>query len=178
MQTSLDVASTYADAGQDSDALSEFQHAASLLASVGWQETHVSVTLFNNWALELDQIGRPLEAEKIERHVLEIARDDNTTEAVTPMVLNNYAKFLRQLARLDEAADYGQRAYAEAEKVQNQLVIGQSLLERARIAAAQHNTSQASALLSELEPLMRKKTASRALRFCEPLRGAGHSGSR
>ena len=67
------------------------------------------------------------------------------------------SKFLRQLARLDEAADYGQRAYAEAEKVQNQLVIGQSLLERARIAAAQHNTSQASALLSELEPLMRKK---------------------
>jgi tetratricopeptide (TPR) repeat protein len=103
----LDVASTYADAGQDSDALSEFQHAASLLSSVGWQETHVSVTLFNNWALELDQIGRPLEAEKIERHLLEIARDDNTTEAVTPMVLNNYAKFLRQLARLDEAADYG-----------------------------------------------------------------------
>jgi hypothetical protein len=37
------------------------------------------------------------------------------------MVLNNYAKFLRQLVRLDEAADYGQRAYAEAEKVQNQL---------------------------------------------------------
>jgi hypothetical protein len=73
------------------------------------------------------------------------------------MVLNNYAKFLRQLVRLEEAADYGQRAYAEAEKVQNQLVIGQSLLERARIAAAQHNTSQASALLSELEPLMRKK---------------------
>jgi len=78
--------------------------------------------------LELDQVGRPLEAEKIERHVLEIARDYNTTEAVTPMVLNNYAKFLRQLARLDEAADYGQRAYVEAEKVQNQLVIGQSLL--------------------------------------------------
>ena len=35
LQTSLDVASTYADAGQDSDALSEFQHAASLLSSVG-----------------------------------------------------------------------------------------------------------------------------------------------
>jgi hypothetical protein len=50
LQTSLDVASTYADAGQDSDALSEFQHAASLLSSVGWQETHVSVTLFNKIA--------------------------------------------------------------------------------------------------------------------------------
>lgn len=123
---------------------------------MGWQETRASITLFNNWALELDQIGRPLEAEKIERRVLDLARDDQTMDAVTPMVLNNYAKFLRQLNRLDEAADFAQRAYDKAEKVDDQLVIGQSLLERARIADGRHDFVQASALLSELEPMLRQ----------------------
>jgi eukaryotic-like serine/threonine-protein kinase len=156
MRTSLDVATAYSEAGQNSEALSEFQQAASLLSSLGLDETRTSITLFNNWALELDQIGRPLEAEEIERRVLDFARDSNSVDAVTAMILNNYARILRKLDRLDEAADYAQRSYEKAQKEHNQLVIGQSLLERAHIAMDQRQFTQAAALLSEVEPLMRK----------------------
>ena len=72
------------------------------------------------------------------------------------MILNNYAKMLRKLNRLDEAASYAQRSYDKAQSEHNQLVTSQSLLERARIAIGQHNFAQASQLLSELEPQMRK----------------------
>jgi eukaryotic-like serine/threonine-protein kinase len=156
LNTSLDLASSYSDAGQDSEALSSFQEAASLLSSLGWQQTQTGVTLFNDWALELDQIGRPLEAEQVERGAIDMARDGDSEDAVMPFVLTNYARILRKLNRLDEASDYAQRSYEKARKAQNQVVMGQSMLERARIATAQHKFTVASALLSEVEPLMRK----------------------
>jgi serine/threonine protein kinase/tetratricopeptide (TPR) repeat protein len=156
MSTSLDLASAYTDAGRNSEALSEFERASSLLSSLGWEETETSVHLFNNWALELDQMGRPLEAEKIERRVLDLTEDGNPAEVSTAMILNNYAKMLRKLNRLDQAAEYAQRSYDKAQLEHNQLVIGQSLLERARIAISQHKFPEATELLSEVEPQMRK----------------------
>jgi eukaryotic-like serine/threonine-protein kinase len=156
LNTSLDLASAYSDAGQDAQALASFQQAASLLSSLGWQQTQTGITLFNDWALELDQIGRPLEAEQIERQAIDIARDGDSEDAVMPIVLTNYARILRKLNRLDEASDYAQRSNAKARQAENQVVIGQSMLERARIATAQHQFSVASALLSEVEPMMRK----------------------
>jgi eukaryotic-like serine/threonine-protein kinase len=156
MSTSLDLASAYTDAGRNSEALSEFERASSLLSSLGWEETETSVHLFNNWALELDQMGRPLEAEKIERRVLDLTEGGNPAEVSTAMILNNYAKMLRKLNRLDQAAEYAQRSYDKAQLEHNQLVIGQSLLERARIAISQHKFPEATELLSEVEPQMRK----------------------
>jgi tetratricopeptide (TPR) repeat protein len=156
MSTALDLASAYSDAGQNTEALSEFAQASSLLSSLGWEETDTSVHLLNNWALELDQIGRTLEAEQIERRALDLTNDGNSVEVSTSMILNNYAKMLRKLNRLDEAANYAQRSYDRAQSEHNQLVTGQSLLERARIAISQRKFTQASELLSELEPQMRK----------------------
>jgi serine/threonine-protein kinase len=156
MSTALDLASAYSDAGQNIAALSEFAQANSLLSSLGWEETDTSVHLLNNWALELDQIGRTLEAEQIERRALDLTNDGNSVEVSTSMILNNYAKMLRKLNRLDEAAGYAQRSYDKAQSEHNQLVTGQSLLERARIAISQRKFAQASELLSELEPQMRK----------------------
>jgi tetratricopeptide (TPR) repeat protein len=112
--------------------------------------------LFNNWALELDQIGQTLEAAQIERRALDLTSDGNSLQESAAMMLNNYAKMLRKLDRLDEAADYAQRSYEKAQSEHNQLVTSQSLLERARIAISQHKFTQASELLSELEPQMRK----------------------
>jgi eukaryotic-like serine/threonine-protein kinase len=156
MSTALDLATAYSDAGQNSEALAEFAQASSLLSSLGWEETATSVHLFNNWALELDQIGRTLEAEQIERRALDLTNDGNSVEESTAMILNNYAKMLRKLNRLEEAANYAQRSYDKAQSEHNQLVTSQSLLERARIAISQHKFAQASELLSELEPQMRK----------------------
>jgi eukaryotic-like serine/threonine-protein kinase len=60
------------------------------------------------------------------------------------------------LGRLEEAADYAKRAYNKASNVSHQLVINQSLLERARIYTAQHNPSLAAAMLAEVEPRLRQ----------------------
>jgi eukaryotic-like serine/threonine-protein kinase len=156
MSISLDLATAFSSTGRDSDALLAFEHADTLLSSLGWEETETSVHLFNNWALELDQIGRPLEAERVERRALDLTQDGNSLEVSTAMILNNNAKMLRKLNRLDEAADYANRSYARAQKEHNQLVIGQSLVERARIAIAQANFPEATELLDEVEPQMRK----------------------
>jgi eukaryotic-like serine/threonine-protein kinase len=155
MNTSVDLASAYGDAGQNTESLAEFAHAASLLSSLGWEETETSSHLFNNWALELDQVGRPLEAEKIQRRVLDLTRDGNAADVSTAMILNNYAKMLRKLNRLDEAADYAQRSYEKAQQEHNQLVSSQALREQCRIAISQNNFLLAKQLLDQVEPQMR-----------------------
>jgi tetratricopeptide (TPR) repeat protein len=156
MRTLLDLASAYSDAGLDSESLAAFRDADSLISSLGWQETQTAVTFLNDWALELDQIGLPLEAEPIEHRAIELASDGKSADAVIPITLTNYARMLRKLNRLDEASDYAQRAYDKARGAGNQIVTGQSLSERAQIAIAQKNFAAASAYLSELELLIRK----------------------
>jgi eukaryotic-like serine/threonine-protein kinase len=156
MNTSVDLAGAYSDAGRNTEALAEFAHAASLLSSLGWEETETSSHLFNNWALELDQIGRPLEAEQIQRRVLDLSQDGNSIDVSTSMILNNYAKMLRKLNRLDEAARYAERSYQRARQEHNQLVSSQALREQCRIAISQKNFALANQLLSEVEPQMRQ----------------------
>jgi tetratricopeptide (TPR) repeat protein len=151
-----DLAMAYNSAGDDAKSLSAFETAGALLSSLGRDDTQTAVTLFNNWALELEQLGRPLEAEKMYRHAIDISRSSQSEESVSPMVLNNYAKSLRELGRLKEAQDYAERAYDKARRVGHQLVINQSLIERARIYTALHQESRATAMLSEVEPRLRK----------------------
>jgi serine/threonine-protein kinase len=151
-----DLASLYSTAGRDREAVAAFEQAAALLTSLGRDETQGAVVLFNNWALELDQLGRPLESERLLRRVIDMSRADETEETVSPMVLNNYARSLRELGRLDEAADYAERAYAKAKQADHQLAISQSLLERARIYRERRDFARAAAMLAEVEPRLRE----------------------
>jgi serine/threonine-protein kinase len=153
---SLDLASAYREAGRDRESLAAFQRAGNLLSSLGRDETQMAGTFYNNWALELDYIGRPLEAEKTLRHAIDIARDNSTEEAVPPSTLTNYARVLRELDRLPQAADYAERGYNKAVKRGDELLISQSLLERARIYRAQHDLPLAESMLAQVEPRMRK----------------------
>ena len=155
LANSVDLASAYREAGRDREALAEFEHAGTLLSAFGREKTETAVRLYDAWALELDQLGRPLEAEKVFRHVIDISRDNLTEEAVSPMVLNNYARVLRELNRLPQAADYAERAYNKAVKTGDGLVINQSLLERARTYLAQHDLPRAEAMFAEVEPRLR-----------------------
>jgi len=157
MGTSLDLAAAYSEAGRDRDALNEFQRAGSLMTALGRDETQTAVVLYNDWAIELEQAGRLLEAEKLYRRVIDISRDNTTEEAVSPMVLNNYARVQRQLNHLSEAADYAERAYAKAQKTEDELVINQSLLERSRIYLAEHDWRRSEAMLEQAEPRLRKE---------------------
>ena len=173
MATSLDLASAYSEAGRDREALDEFQRAGTLLFSLGRDETETAVVLYNNWAVELDQVGRPLEAEKLYRRVIDISRDNSTESAVSPMVLNNYARILRVLDRLPEAADYAERAYDKAFKTGDELVVSQSLLERSRIYVAQHDASRSESMLAQVEPRLQKTLPPGHYAFSAIPRGRG-----
>jgi len=156
MGTSLDLASAYSDAGQDRNALSQFQRAGALMSSLGRDDTETAVALYNNWAVELEQVGRPLDAEKIYRRVIDISRDNSSEESVSSMVLINFARVQRHLDHLAQATDYAQRAYEKAVKTGDELVVNQSLIERSRIYLAEHNPSNAEAMLAQVEPRLRK----------------------
>jgi tetratricopeptide (TPR) repeat protein len=110
--------------------------------------------LFNNWALALDQIGRPLEAEKLYRRAIDTGKAHDTEDTVSPIVLSNYARSLRELNRLDEAADYADRAIAIALRSGGE--VARPLLERAKIYTAQQNSARAAAALSDVEARLKK----------------------
>jgi tetratricopeptide (TPR) repeat protein len=75
---------------------------------------------------------------------------------VSPMLLINYARVLRDLGRMDEAADYAERAYTKAKMADDQVVVNQALLERARIYLAQGDAARSEAMLAEVEPRLRR----------------------
>ena len=150
------LAESYRAAGRQREAIPVFEQAAALLASLGRDNTETAGTLFNNWALTLDQLGRTVEAERTFHRAIDISRADQSDRGVSPMLLINYARALHSLNRLDEAADYAERGYASAQKSGAGVIVNQSLLERARIYDDQHNPDGAAAMLAEVEPRLRK----------------------
>jgi eukaryotic-like serine/threonine-protein kinase len=156
LHVSIELAEAYRMAGQNQQASSTFEQAAALLSPLGRDDTQTAVALFNDWALALDKLGQPREAERLYRRAMNISRVGQTEDAVSPMLLTNYASTLRQLGRLDEAADYSGRAYAKAQRVGDQMVIYISLYVRALIYIEQHDFTRAATMLAEMEPRLRR----------------------
>ncbi|HWZ82723.1 MAG TPA: serine/threonine-protein kinase [Terriglobales bacterium] len=152
----MDLAEAYREAADLPQAIAAFEQASVQLSALGRDNTETAGTLFNNWALALLQMGRPLEAERLLRRAIEVSRADLSEQGVSPMLLNNYASALDDLARFDEAAGYAERAYARAQKAGDEVVINQSLLLRSRIYRDQHDVPRAEAALDEVEPRLRK----------------------
>lgn len=149
-----DLGKVYGSAGQDAKAIAAFERASVLMSSLGRDETGEAVSLFNNWAGELLQIGRPREAAELYRRAIDIGKSGKSEEAVSMVVLGNYARSLRELHRLDEAADYADRAYAMA--LRTGIDYSRVLLERARIYMAQRNPARAGAALDEVQAKLEK----------------------
>src|SRR6266498_3714041 len=103
------------------------------MESLGRDDTQNAGTLLNNWALALHADGRPLEAEKLFRRAIDISRAGQSEEAVSPMLLTNYARTLRALGRWNEAARTAERAYFKAKQADDRTVFKQAMLLRARI---------------------------------------------
>ena len=151
LRLTMALAESYREANRFAEADVLFESAAGLLERLGRGETQTAGTLFNNWALTLDGLGRSLEAEIVFRRAIDISRDDRAEEAVSPMLLNNYARILFHLGRLEEADDYAGRAYARAAQVGHDTVINQSLLLREGIYREQGDQGRAREMLAQAE---------------------------
>lgn len=156
LRVSLDLAEAYRMAGLNQQAVSKFEQVYQLLSSLGREDTQSAVTIFNDWALALDRLGRPLEAERLYVRAIDASRAGQSEESVSPVILNNYARTLDQLGRFSEAADYAERAYTKAKQVDNQFAIYQSLYVRALIYIDQRDFRRAALMLADVEPRLRK----------------------
>jgi len=156
LRVQMSVAESYRVAGQYREAIPAFEQAAELMTTLGRDETQTAGTLFNNWALALHLAGQPLEAEKLFRRAIDVSRVDQSEQGVSPMLLINYARTIGELGRLSEAADYAERGYLRAVEAGDQVVTNQALLVRARIYREQGNFARADAMLTEVEPRLRK----------------------
>ena len=153
----IDLATAQSAAGEDADAVSAFEQASTLLTSLGRDQTENASVVFCNWALELDLLGRPLDAESMYRRAINIERASNSEEEVSPILLVNYSRTLEELGRLEEASNYADRAYRKAQRVGYSLAEDYALLERARIYIALKRTSQAASTLDALEPRLQHR---------------------
>lgn len=148
------LAGAFNGAGRRTEANSAYQEAAHRLAALGRDNTQMAGTLFNNWATLLIRAGRPLDAEPLFRRTIEISRDDQGEESVSPTTLSNYSSALYELWRLDEAADYADRAIVKAKKSGDAMSMSQAMFHRARIFRAQGQLAQSSAMLARLAPTL------------------------
>jgi tetratricopeptide (TPR) repeat protein len=149
-----DLGKVYGSAGQDAKAVAAYERAGALLSAIGRDETGSAVILFNNWAVQLVQVGRPLEAEKLYRRAIEIGKVQNSEEDMSPVTLVNYAISLRELGRLEAAADNADRAFAIAKRRGD--AVSRIELERARIYMAQGDWKGARTTLASVETMFRK----------------------
>jgi tetratricopeptide (TPR) repeat protein len=156
LHVSVGLAEAYREAEQFREATATFEHAAALLSALGRDDTETAGTLLNNWALTMWSAGQPLQGEQLFRRAIDISRDNQGEQAVSPMLLVNYAHVLRDLARLSEAADYAERAGAKAQQAGDQVVIYQSLIERARIYRGQGDLGRAKEMLDQAGPRLRR----------------------
>ncbi|MGH9884192.1 MAG: protein kinase domain-containing protein, partial [bacterium] len=156
LTVSLDLAESYRVAGRHREAAATFQQSFDRLSSLGRDQTEKAGTLLNNWALAVDFLGRPQEAEALYRKAVKISSADGSLRGVSPMLLNNLSRSLRELHRLEEAQDYTERAYAEARRAGDEMVVNQSLFERARVYRERGLFARADSALSELTPRLRR----------------------
>ena len=152
---SIDLASSYRIAGRHREAAAEFEKASQQLDALGRDNTEAAVTLDNNWGLSLYQLGEARQSETILRKALEISRANGGDDHVSPLLLVNYARPLRDLGRLEEAAGYAERGYNKAKQSGSQNVVNQALLLRASIYRMQSDLARSQAMLDEAEPWLR-----------------------
>jgi serine/threonine protein kinase len=150
--TSLDLGEAYRMAGQNYKASRQFEKTNSLAMSQGREQSQTAAVLYNDWALALEKLGRPLEAERLFRRSIALRRSDQTDDTVPPVMLNNYAITLMSMGRLREAAAYSEECYNDASKERDQFAVYRSLYMRAMIYLNQRDFGRAQVMLDQLQP--------------------------
>ncbi|MET0556031.1 MAG: serine/threonine-protein kinase [Vicinamibacteria bacterium] len=151
VSVAMDLAESYRIAGRDRDAAAAFADAFARMSALGRDDTEMAGTLLNNWANTVHSLGRPQEAERLLRRAVRISSHDGTERGVSPMLLNNLARVLRDLHRLPEAAGLSERAYADARRAGHAVVVHQSLVVRSTVYRLRGELVKAAQTLDELE---------------------------
>jgi len=152
----LTLAAAYTIAGQLREATSTYEEAARRMTELGRDETQSAGTLYSDWGLALTLMGRPLEAVNVLRRAIDIGQDQRGDESVSPVLLINYARALRDAGRFDEASKYAEQAHGLAVRLGLEGTINHALLTRARNYLAQGDADRAEAMLDEVEPRLRQ----------------------
>jgi len=150
MQVLAELGEAYRISGQNHKASSVFEKVNASLSSLGRDETGFAGVLYNDWALALERLGRPLEAERLFRQAMKL-------QGAGPVMLTNYALTLRTLGRLNEAANYSERAYRKAHQLGDKYALYPSIVMRANIYLDRRDFARAAAMLSELETTLRQQ---------------------
>ena len=113
-------------------------------------------TLFNNWGVALAQMGQPLKAEELYRRAIQISSSGGAKQNVSPMLLYNYARTLGMLDRDAESVRYAERAYADARRAGDEVVVNMALLARTAAYRRLGDFVSARKTLAEVEPRLAK----------------------
>jgi serine/threonine-protein kinase len=152
----LTEAGAYTIAGQLREAAVTFEAVARKMAELGRDDTQTAGTLYSDWGLALTLMGRPRDAVEVLRRAIEIGQDQRGEDTVSPVLLINYARALRDAARFDEASEYAGRAHRLAVRLGLEGTINHALLTRARNYLAQGELDRAEELLDEVEERLRQ----------------------
>jgi eukaryotic-like serine/threonine-protein kinase len=155
LRAEMDLAESYRHAGRLRQADEAFGNAWTSLEAMGRGDTGSAGTLLNNWALVQRALGRPLEAERSFRRAVDISSVDASATGVSPLLLNNLARTLMDLGRLDEAREIADRASVLAERAGHKFTITQSLFLRNLISLRLGDLPHAASLLAEMETRVR-----------------------
>jgi len=150
------LAGAYRNVGQVRQSSEAFQRAVAQLTALGRDDTQRAGTVLNNWGVALYFWGQPLDSERVLRRAIKLSQDDQSEAAISPMLLLNYARALLELGRLNEAADYAERAHDKAQKGGDNVAVNQSLLVRSSIYRGQGDLERARQMLSEVESILRR----------------------
>ena len=151
LRLSMALAESYRMAARDRDAIAAFAVASQKLSALGRDDTQTAGTLLNNWALAVLYAGQPLEAERLFRRAIEISSADAEEQAVSPMLLTNYARTLYDLRRLPESRRYIDRAVAIARRAQDEIVLNHALHVQVLVYREMGDHARSDELLTELQ---------------------------
>jgi serine/threonine-protein kinase len=162
LRVSMDVAESYRVAQRHREAASGFADAFARLTALGRGDTETAGTLLNNWGLTLYLIGQPLEAERLYRRAIQISSADGSDANVSPMLFSNLARSLLELARVDEAIDYADRAFDRARGMGDETILYLAQLIRASAHREAGHLIQARDLLADTEARVMRLSAGNA----------------
>ncbi len=156
LTVAMDIAESYRKAGWNRQAADAFAEAFKQLSALGRGETDKAATLLNNWAVAVEVLGQPLQAERLYRQAVAVETVEGDPEAVSPMLLNNLARTLVELQRFPEALECVERAEAKARRQSAEDVVSMCLSVRATACRELGQLDRAAEALGEFESRWKK----------------------